>query len=147
MRAVASPPLPQVPAPDRTGRLAVLRVHLGRLPLAPDVDLAALADATARFTGAEIEACCRDAALAALREAIDSGACHTDDHNNVGHADGGAPAMAVSAAAVVVSMRQLMQAVGRASPLLRNPTAAARFEGCFEGGTWRPSLGATSRGD
>jgi len=56
-----------------------------------------------------------------------------------------APATVVGA--VAETMRQLVQAVGRASPLLRNPTAAARFEGCFEGGTLSPSLGATSRGD
>ena len=113
------------------------------MPLAPDVDLAAQADATARFTGAEIEACCRDAALAALREAIDSGPCRTDNHDHADHANGGAPAIAASPTAVAVSMRQLVHA----SPLLRNPNAAARFESCFEGGTWEPSLGATSRGD
>jgi len=55
--------------------------------------------------------------------------------------------MFASLAAVAVSMRQLVRTMGRALPLLRNPTVTARFEGCFEGGTWRQSLGATSRGD
>lgn len=37
------------------------------MPLAPDVDFEALADATEHFTGAELEGLCREAALAALR--------------------------------------------------------------------------------
>ena len=76
-------------------------------------------------------------------------ACRTGNYDHADHADGSAPRMAPATVvgAVAETMRQLVQAVGRASPLLRNPTAAARFEGCFEGGTLSPSLGATSRGD
>jgi transitional endoplasmic reticulum ATPase len=40
-----------VPPPDGEGRLEVLRLHTRGMPLAPDVDLAALADTTQRFTG------------------------------------------------------------------------------------------------
>lgn len=55
-------------APDRDTRLAILRVHTGRMPLADDVDLAALLDATEGYVGADIEGLCRQAALLAMRE-------------------------------------------------------------------------------
>lgn len=41
-----------VPPPDRAGREQALRLHSRHLPLASDVDFAALADASDRFTGA-----------------------------------------------------------------------------------------------
>eukprot|EP00198_Chlamydomonas_reinhardtii_P002273 XP_001691609.1 cdc48-like protein [Chlamydomonas reinhardtii] len=50
------------------GRRAALQVHSRKLPLAPDVDLAAVAAQTHNYTGAELAAVCREAALAALRE-------------------------------------------------------------------------------
>ncbi len=46
----------------------VLELHTRAMPLASDVDLAALAAATPHFTGAELAGLCREAALAALRE-------------------------------------------------------------------------------
>ncbi|GBF97186.1 hypothetical protein Rsub_10047 [Raphidocelis subcapitata] len=60
-----------VPPPDEEGRLATLRIHTRAMPLAGGVDLPALARATAGFTGAEVAALCREAALAALREDIE----------------------------------------------------------------------------
>jgi SpoVK/Ycf46/Vps4 family AAA+-type ATPase len=39
------------PPPDPPGRLAVLQVHSRGMPLAPDVDLAALAERAEHFTG------------------------------------------------------------------------------------------------
>ena len=56
-----------VPAPDHVARRAILHVHARRMPLAPDVDLDALAADTEHFTGAELESLCREAALAVLR--------------------------------------------------------------------------------
>jgi len=41
------------------------------MPLAADVDLPALAHSTIGFTGAEVAALCREAALAALREDLE----------------------------------------------------------------------------
>ncbi|GIM01113.1 hypothetical protein Vretimale_5952 [Volvox reticuliferus] len=64
-----------VPPPDTAGRLAVLRVHCRRMPLAEDVDLEAMAEETDMYTGAELAAVCREAALAALREDLE-GASH-----------------------------------------------------------------------
>mgnify|MGYP001194887206 CR=1 FL=1 len=60
-----------VPPPDVDARLQVLKVHAAGLALADDVDLAFLASLTDKFSGAELEALCREAALAALRENID----------------------------------------------------------------------------
>jgi SpoVK/Ycf46/Vps4 family AAA+-type ATPase len=58
-----------VPPPvNASERAAVLVVHLRAMPLAPDVDIAAVARNTDGYTGADLAALCRDAALAALEE-------------------------------------------------------------------------------
>src|SRR5712691_4101091 len=57
-----------LPAPDEAGRLAILRVHTRGKPLAEDVDLQALASESAGWIGADLEAWCREATTAALRE-------------------------------------------------------------------------------
>lgn len=56
-----------VPLPDEAGRVEILGVHTRAVPLAPDVDLRALAAATGGFSGAELEGLCREAAMAGLR--------------------------------------------------------------------------------
>ena len=58
-----------VPPPDRGARLEILKVHTRRMPLAPDVDLARIADITEGYTGADLANLCREAAILALREA------------------------------------------------------------------------------
>jgi transitional endoplasmic reticulum ATPase len=58
-----------VPPPDRAARLEILKVHTRRMPLAEDVDLERIADATEGYTGADLAALCREAAILALREA------------------------------------------------------------------------------
>ena len=55
--------------PDEPGRLQVLRIHTRRMPLADDVDLARVAARTEGFSGAELAALTREAALAAIEEA------------------------------------------------------------------------------
>ena len=57
-----------VPPPDKKGRLEIFKVHTKNMPLAEDVDLEKLAEITEGYTGADIEAVCREAALNALRE-------------------------------------------------------------------------------
>ena len=52
--------------PDLEGRLQILRIHTRAMPLADDVDLDGLAARTPNFSGAELAALCREAALAAL---------------------------------------------------------------------------------
>jgi transitional endoplasmic reticulum ATPase len=58
-----------VPPPDRAGRAEILAVHTRAMPLAADVALPALADATHGYVGADLAALCREAAIAALRRA------------------------------------------------------------------------------
>jgi transitional endoplasmic reticulum ATPase len=61
-----------VPVPDREGRRAIFEVHTRDKPLASDVDLDWLAGETDYYVGADIEAICREAAMAASREFINS---------------------------------------------------------------------------
>jgi cell division protease FtsH len=58
-----------VHAPDKKGRLAILRVHTRNVPLAPDVDLAGLAASTPGMTGADLANLVNEAALIAARRA------------------------------------------------------------------------------
>ena len=57
-----------VGAPDWRGREAILRVHSKNKPLAEDVDLPKLAQATAGFTGADLANLLNEGALLAARE-------------------------------------------------------------------------------
>jgi transitional endoplasmic reticulum ATPase len=59
--------------PDVATRRAILDVHAGRMPLAPDIDLAELAEQTQGMVGAQIEALCRHAGIAAIREVVAGG--------------------------------------------------------------------------
>jgi transitional endoplasmic reticulum ATPase len=63
--------LVELPLPDSTARRAILAIHTRRMPLAGDVDLAALAEATEDFSGADIEGLCRRAALLSMREIVE----------------------------------------------------------------------------
>jgi len=56
----------EMPLPDLAARRAILAVHVARMPLAPDVDCAALAAATEGFVGADLAGLCRRAGLEAL---------------------------------------------------------------------------------
>jgi len=59
--------------PDGRARAEILAVHTAAAPLAPDVDLAALADRAEGLSGAEIEALVQTAARMALRRAVRDG--------------------------------------------------------------------------
>jgi transitional endoplasmic reticulum ATPase len=61
-----------VAVPDQKGRRHILGIQTGKMPLADDVDLDALAGRTDRFTGADLEDLVRRAGLIALRESISS---------------------------------------------------------------------------
>jgi len=56
-----------VGTPDKAGREHILGIHTARMPLAANVDLAAVAGETDRFTGADLEDVVRRAGLNALR--------------------------------------------------------------------------------
>ncbi|MEG2931873.1 MAG: AAA family ATPase, partial [Ruthenibacterium sp.] len=53
--------------PDTKGREAILKIHARNKPLAEDVDLAQVAQATGSFTGADLENLMNEAALLAAR--------------------------------------------------------------------------------
>ncbi|WPP03089.1 CDC48 family AAA ATPase [Methylocella tundrae] len=64
--------------PNEHARLEILEIYARGMPLGDDVDLKELAETTHGFTGADLNALCREAAMAALRRqlpelALDSG--------------------------------------------------------------------------
>jgi len=61
-----------VGTPDLLGRKAIFSIYLKKTPLADDVSIDALAEKTERYTGADIEAVCREAVMTALRESMDT---------------------------------------------------------------------------
>jgi transitional endoplasmic reticulum ATPase len=61
-----------VPVPDQEAREKIFSVHTRDKPMADDVDLADLAERTDGYVGADIEAVCREASMAASREFINS---------------------------------------------------------------------------
>ncbi|MFH0915254.1 MAG: CDC48 family AAA ATPase [bacterium] len=61
----------QLPVPDLAARLTILGVHTRKMPLAPDVDVEALATRSEGFVGADIEGLCRRAAALAIREFLE----------------------------------------------------------------------------
>jgi cell division protease FtsH len=56
-----------VPAPDIIGREKILNVHVRKVPVAPDVDLRAIARGTPGFSGADLANLVNEAALLAAR--------------------------------------------------------------------------------
>jgi cell division protease FtsH len=56
-----------VPNPDVTGREKILRVHMRKVPLAPDVDVKVIARGTPGFSGADLMNLVNEAALLAAR--------------------------------------------------------------------------------
>ncbi|WP_254764587.1 CDC48 family AAA ATPase [Natrinema marinum] len=61
-----------VPVPNEDGRKKIFEVHTRNKPLADAVDLEWLAAETEGYVGADIEAVCREASMAASREFINS---------------------------------------------------------------------------
>jgi cell division protease FtsH len=58
--------------PDHAGRVAILKVHTRKVPLAPDVNLPRLASATPGMTGADLANLVNEAALLAARRRQDA---------------------------------------------------------------------------
>src|SRR5689334_20967841 len=56
-----------VDRPDKSGRIAILRVHIRKITVAKDVDLEKIASLTAGFTGADLANLINEAAIAATR--------------------------------------------------------------------------------
>ena len=55
--------------PDKTGRLAILKVHTKKIQIQPNLDMQSIADLTTGFTGADLANLVNEAALVAIREA------------------------------------------------------------------------------
>jgi transitional endoplasmic reticulum ATPase len=68
-----------ISAPHSDGRLAILKIHSRRMPLAADIDLNQIAQITHGFVGADLEALCREAGMAAVRRYLPVGALGNSD--------------------------------------------------------------------
>lgn len=55
-----------IPSPDEGARRTILRIMTARMPLADDVDLEEMARMTKGYTGADLEALCREAGILAF---------------------------------------------------------------------------------
>ena len=60
----------EIGVPDRNARKEILQIHTRNIPLAKDVNLDELADKTHGYTGADIAALAREAAMVELRKLI-----------------------------------------------------------------------------
>ena len=70
----------EVPEPDRDARRKVFAVHTRDKPVADGVDLDELADETEGYSGAEIAAVCREAAMTAIERVADEHGEAANDH-------------------------------------------------------------------
>jgi transitional endoplasmic reticulum ATPase len=61
-----------VPPPDHATRLQILKIHSQDMPLAPDVDLEQISKQALGYSGADLEAVCREAGLISLRRNIET---------------------------------------------------------------------------
>jgi transitional endoplasmic reticulum ATPase len=62
----------EIGIPDRNARREILQIHTRGMPLAEDVDLDRLAEITRGYTGADLAALCREAAMKAIRRILPS---------------------------------------------------------------------------
>ncbi|OYT43213.1 MAG: hypothetical protein B6U88_01575 [Candidatus Aenigmarchaeota archaeon ex4484_56] len=60
-----------VPKPDEKARLQILKIHTKKMPLSKDVNLEEIAKKTDGYSGADLEALCKEAAILALKVNIE----------------------------------------------------------------------------
>ena len=60
----------EIGLPDADARLHILKIHTRGMPVAPDLDLEQIAALTRDYSGADLEALCREAALTCMRRSI-----------------------------------------------------------------------------
>ena len=60
----------EIPLPDFAARLAILSIHVRKVPLAPDVSLKSMAQELEGATGADIAFVVREAAYASMRRIL-----------------------------------------------------------------------------
>jgi len=61
-----------VPEPDEKSRLQIFKIYTKNMPLAKDVELSQLVTMAKNYSGADIEALCRESAMHALRRDVNS---------------------------------------------------------------------------
>ena len=62
-----------IPLPDKESRKSIFEIHTRNKPLADDIRTEELAERTEGYTGADIEAVCNEATMAAIREYVQNG--------------------------------------------------------------------------
>ncbi len=68
-----------VPAPDHLTRLQILKIQTRNMPSAQDVDLDQITSQAAGYSGADLEAICREAGLISLRRDIETKSVTIED--------------------------------------------------------------------
>jgi len=63
----------EIGVPNTQARLQILRIHTRAMPLAPDVNLAEIAEHSHGFVGADLEALCQEVGMIALRKYLSAG--------------------------------------------------------------------------
>jgi transitional endoplasmic reticulum ATPase len=96
-----------VRVPDREGRLEILRIHTRTMPLAKDVDLVKIADATHGYVGADLKALCQEAAMITLRRLV------PDFDNEHGITEEMMEGLEVGNAAFAEAMKRVKPSTGR----------------------------------
>jgi transitional endoplasmic reticulum ATPase len=71
-----------VPDPDEDARLEIFKIYTKEMPLTKDVNLGDLARMSKGYSGADIEALCREAAMNALRRDIEATKVSAEDFRN-----------------------------------------------------------------
>jgi transitional endoplasmic reticulum ATPase len=61
-----------VPAPDAKALMQIFKIHTRDMPLSKDVVLQEIAERAKGYSGADVEALCREAAMNALRDSVDA---------------------------------------------------------------------------
>ncbi len=70
-----------VPEPDEKSKLQIFKIYTKNMPLAKDIDLTQLAVSAKNFSGADIDAFCREAAMVALRRDVNAKEVTLEDFN------------------------------------------------------------------
>jgi transitional endoplasmic reticulum ATPase len=96
-----------VRVPDREGRLEILHIHTRTMPMARDVDLAKIAEATHGYVGADLKALCQEAAMITLRRVV------PDFDVEQGITEAIIAGLEVSNAAFAEAMRRIKPSTGR----------------------------------
>ena len=71
-----------IPSPDLEARKQIIRIHTKGMPLSKDVDLDEIAGSTDGYSGADMEAIAREAAMNAMRKDIKAGTVTKEDFDN-----------------------------------------------------------------